>query len=85
MRKPLNNSTVRRHLVRRVSDDNILNLVEMWFRSRMVGLLKDEDTVLKSKLDFADEGVIVQFIVRSPKKENKEESGVKISIYRYGS
>ena len=86
IRKPENNYTVRKHLVKLISDEKVLTLVEEWFRSRTIGLIKSRDTVIKAYLVPEEEGITVKFILRGPPEVNgpimQKGKVVRITVYR---
>jgi hypothetical protein len=79
-RKPNNNSYESRILEKSISDDHILSFVEIYFRSRTMGLIRKDDEVKKRWLDVNNNGdIVVKFLLRGPPmKINKK--GVKITI-----
>ncbi|SRR6266699_2974151 len=85
------NSKVRRRLEKSISDDNLVRLIETWFRTQTVGLLRPRDYVVKGWLDIdQNDDIKVVFIVDGPapptkKKENlKKKGGVRVSCI-YGT
>jgi len=77
-----NSSFERRTLEKSISDDHIISLIETFFRTNTIGLIRRDDRVIKGWLDVNDDGEItVKFILDGPPLKPKKK-GVKITVYK---
>lgn len=76
-----NSSYERRTLEKSISDDNLLALVEDYFRTHTIGLLHSNDRVIKGWIGLDDdEHITVKYIVEGPPMKIKKKKGVKITV-----
>lgn len=76
-----NNSKTRRRLERLISDANLVSLVEMWFRSHTINLIRPVDYTVKGWLEDTDDDQIkAVFILDGPPlTKPKKKGGVRVS------
>jgi uncharacterized UPF0146 family protein len=79
-RRPDKTSYEQRTLVRTISDDIALESIAHYFRTQTIGLIRQQDQVLKSWLDITDKGdIVVGYQLLGPPL--KKEVKVKLTVY----